>query len=264
MASEKRPEILYDFLLIDRERLHVLHSQLFPEARPPEGAETRTAVAALMEVLRKLAYSGMICPDPTVAALMEVLRKLAYSGMICPDPTVAVTGNLLLLQGRLGILDFELCDGLFSLLPDVVQASRDPYPGDLFRRRPPQRSSAEQKPSDFFAKVAALAPESVTVLMKHADVSVWGAARRKTLFSATGQLAMQSGPVLPGDWSMLAIVDVPLTGTEGEIDGLSDFVEGLLRGLEGMRSVIGMPKQCLGVTPLAVFRRLLPSTPFKS
>ena len=239
MASEKRPEILYDFLLIDRERLHVLHSQLFPEARPPEGAETRTAVVALMEVLRKLAYSGMICPDPTVAA----------------------SGNILLLQGRLGLLDFELCEGLFSLLPDV-SPQQDAFSGDLFRRRPSQRP--EQKPSEFLKKVSGLVPDSLTVLMKHADTSVWGAVHRKDLFSSSGQLAMQSGPVLPGDWSMLAIVDVPISGAEGEIDGLSRFAEGLLRGLEGMRSVIGMPKNCLGVTPLAVFRRLLPSAPFKS
>ena len=239
MASEKRPEILYDFLLIDQERLHVLHTQLFPEQEARNMPETRA----------------------TVAAQMEVLRKLAYSGMICPDPRVAVSGNLLLLQGRVGLLDFSLCEGLFSLLPDVTP-QQDAFSGDLFRRRATSRP--EQKPSEFLKKVAGLVPDSITVLMKHADMSVWGAVRRKSLFSASGQLAMQSGPVLPGDWSMLAIVDVPVSGVEGEIDGLSRFAEGLLRGLEGMRSVIGMPKQCLGVTPLAVFRRLLPSAPFKS
>ena len=239
MASEKRPEILYDFLLIDQERLYVLHSQLFPGQPSAAGPETRAVAAALMEVLRKLAYSGMICPDPTVAA----------------------PGNILLLQGRVGLLDFDLCEGLFSLLPDVAP-QKDAFSGDLFRRSSPQRP--EQKPFEFLKKVAALVPDSVTVLMKHADMSVWGAVRRASLFSTSGQLAMQCGPVLPGDWSMLAIVDVPVSGAGGEIDGLSRFSEGLLRGLEGMRSVIGMPKQCLGVTPLAVFRRLLPSAPFKS
>lgn len=238
MASEKRPEVLYDFLLIDRERLHVLHSQLFPE---------RHAAAA------------PACSP--VSALLEVLRKLAYTGMICPDPTVAASGNILLMQGRIGLLDFDLCEGLFSLLPDV-SLQQDAFSGDLFRRRPSQRP--EQKPSEFLKKVAGLVPDSLTVLMKHADTSVWGAVHRKDLLSSSGQLAMQSGPVLPGDWSMLAIVDVPIGDATGEIDGLSRFAEGLLRGLEGMRSVIGMPKNCLGVTPLAVFRRLLPSAPFKS
>ena len=238
MVSEKRPEILYDFLLIDRERLHMLHAQLFPELH---------------------AAAAPACSP--VSALMEVLRKLAHSGMICPDPTVAASGNILLLQGRIGLLDFDLCEGLFALLPEVAQ-QKDAFSGDLFKRR--HSPQPEQRPSEFLKKVANLVPDSVTVLMKHADMSVWGAVRRESLFSASGQLAMQSGPVLPGDWSMLAIVDVPISGVEGEIDGLSRFAEGLLRGLEGMRSVIGMPKQCLGVTPLAVFRRLLPSTPFKS
>ena len=239
MASEKRPEILYDFLLIDQERLHVLHSQLFPETgRQTDAPETRAAVTALMEVLRRLAYSGMICPDPTVAA----------------------SGNILLLQGRVGLLDFTLCEGLFALLPEVVP-QKDAFSGDLFKRRPTQRP--EQKPSEFLKKVAGLVPDSVTVLMKHADMSVWGAVHRKSLFSTSGQRAMQSGPVLAGDWSMLAIVDVPISGSgEGDIDGMSRFADGLLRGLEGMRSVIGMPRNCLGVTPLAVFRRLLASAPF--
>lgn len=270
MASEKQPETLYDFIFIDQPRIRSLYTQLFTgflaerETIASEsnrrgrslqaGGDPFGSIASVNE--QEVSDSSASRIDPHDLVLKDVLSRLSELGMICHDPAGAAPGNFLLLKGRVGIVDFSLCQGLLSLLPDILGiAEEGPSPRNKQRARADRN---ERKLATLLQKISALVPWSVTVLLQNDDVTAWGAISKEALRADPGHIMLKSGPVLAGQWYMLAIVDVAPNDEAGTITGLSEFAQGLLDGLASIRVAVGKPDHCIGVTPLLVFRELLP------
>lgn len=265
---EKQVEVLYDFIFIDQPRIRSLYAQLFTgflaeiETITSEsnrrgrnlqaGGDPFGSIASVNEQEVQESTANHI--DPHDIVLKDVLTKLSELGMICHDPTVAIPGNFLLLKGRVGIVDFSLCQGLLSLLPDILGMVNEPPSPHHKQQKKVDRN--ERKFASLLQKISALVPWSVTILLQSDEVTAWGAISKEALRADPGHIMLKSGPVLAGEWYMLALVDVAPNSEAGAITGLSEFAQGLLNGLASIQVAVGRPSDCIGVTPLLVFRKL--------
>lgn len=270
MASEEPKATLYDFLFIDQARVHSLYAQLFSGLLA--GVDTLTGEQykyawsiragsnhlAALSSRREAAEDNRRAEhiDPHDLVLHDVLVALQEQDMICRNPGEAQPGSLILLHGKLGVLDFKVLEGLVALLPEMARLSESASP-----RSGKSRKKAEFAFAGALKKIAEVVPWGVTMVMQNAEVTAWGAINRDLLRADPGHMILQSGPVLSGEWYMLALVDAPLLANSNTIEGLPEFHQGLLSGLVAMRAAVGMPADCLGVTPLLIFRKLLPANP---
>ena len=270
MAQEEPGAILYDFLFIDQARIRSLYAQLFSgflagmeklvAQREKSGLSLQIGGAPIAAGIksneREASRNSAEHIDPHDLILHDVLEELSDRGMICRSPHLAVPGNLVLLEGKVGILDFKTVEGFTAMLPELLHTLSPPG-----RRKGGGNQAEVKRIASLIRGFAALVPWGVTVLFQNDAITAWGAIKREALRAEPGNLVLQSGPVLTGEWSMLALVDVPPHAARNTIDGLPDMPASLLESLDGMRDAVGMPNTCLGVTPLLVFRKVLPPLP---
>lgn len=267
MESEEPRAILYDFFFIDQERVRSLYAQLFSGLlagvdmltgeqhkhvwQMRAGSNNLAALISQRESAEDVGKTEHISPHDLM--LHDVLAALRERDMICRVPASASPGSLLLLHGTLGLLDFKLLEGAVKLLPDMARLN------DNAGQRGKTRKKADFAFAGALKKIVEVIPWGMTMVLQTAEVTAWGAINRALLRADPGHMVLQSGPVLPGEWYLLAVVDAPVSPTSNTIKGLPELHQGLLSGLAGMRAAVGMPEGFIGVTPLLIFRKIPPA-----
>ena len=261
----EQPDVLYDYLYIDRVRLESLYTQLFSGllaeteklsskggsksisaqvGGDPFGSLSKTSGKETQQTL-----SSRLSPHDLI--LDDVLNKLRELDFICSDPLQARPGNILLLQGKAAIVDFSIFQGFIKLLPLLT-----PDAGGK-NKAAQQARKIQEKALNFVERIAAMVPWSLTVLMQTESITTWGGVRKEDLRADPGHLALKYGPMLAGRWHMLALVDAtPGLEEDAGIQGLPEMFSGLMTATEGIRDMAGRPVFCVGVTPLLIFREL--------
>ncbi len=278
MASEKLPTSLYDFIFIDRSRVQSLYAQLFSgllseietlaTESHDQGHEMKAGgspVGSFSSTRKKeVSESQSEKTDPHDLILKDVLGGLHDTGFICQDPLKAKPGNIILLKGAVSILDFKLYDNILKLMPSFFElAQHDSGAKNHQTKKARQQAASNQKKmaktmESVLSGMADMVPWSINVIMQADKVITWGGIQKEHLRDEPGALMQKHGTVLSGDWYMLAIVDAIGPTSSVIPDGFPDFIAGITTIVDSMKDVAGRPDDFMGVTPLLIFRKLMP------
>jgi len=275
--QEEQPTSLYDFIFIDQVRVKSLYAQLFTgllseiESLASENSGKSTSVQVGGDPFGSVnrtssenaSESSTNRIDPHDIILQDVLGKLHELNFICSDPLKAVPGNIILIQGTVGILDFGFFQNFAEILPAMLQFnSPKNQHGKKKTLADKQQETSTKQLAELFKKFASLVPWSLTVLMQSEIVTSWGGIKKEDLRADPGHLTLKYGPTLSGTWYMLALVDTIPGGEEQDKDiiNMPDLFDGMMQAFKGMRESVGRPSSCMGVTPLLIFRKLVKGT----
>jgi len=171
--------------------------------------------------------------------------------MIAKEDTLPRAGSLILVSGRVTIVDLQAVRPLFDMYTDLIAIGKAPLP-DWGAAKPSDR----KKMLSMLIKYLDSAPLGVQLVFETPTASLWGTINPKNLRESVGDLNIKHGPTLSETWHMLAIVDVVGSATKPRTAGLPDFLGGLLQASSELLKLLGKPATAVGVTPLLLFRKL--------
>ncbi len=196
----------------------------------------------------------------------EMINRLDELGFIHRDLNVDMLGNLVLLKGRLGIVDIGVAKELIN--PALNFHIKDLQKDNKTKKLAQELKSNQKDMVDFFSAL----PFSLeaTLLVNDGNVDeetgipyaneVWMTLNRDEMVGSPHDLNFKHGQYLAGQWYVLGILDaLPFDGftfntTESELR------EGIGTLIKLMKEMVGRPETSFGITPIAIFRVLTPTT----
>lgn len=224
--------------------------------------------------------------DPFWSNARELLDALDDNDLIMRDLKNAGLGSIILLSGEMRITDLTLLRSLWGL-QSVRKLMRTGLERngviDRSESRQARRAKGRQKTDtevplppeqEMLLEMLPVLPHSLTVTVGGNTYSGWGNLREEFLVATGADIVMKHGETIPGEWSMLGVLDAqPDEGGQGDVDAnnLVDFtdasrlIDHSLVGQFGsimspiFRILLGRPGTHYGVTPLLIFREISPN-----
>ncbi len=276
MESEERKATLFDFLYIDFDRVNSLYSQLFSgllsvieqvaSETITSGTDLRLGPSSFGTTRRseqKESESRVDRLNPHDLILSDVLQGLVQNNFIQTDVSQAHPGNLVLLNGRISILNFEAYRHIINIIPNFPM----PTVGGMThteKKHRKQQEKEERKVHEFTSNIikliSELVPWGLQIIMQTSSLTAWGALRTENLRELPGNITLKMGPTLTGNWYLLGIVDVVGPPEQELPANLTPQIQGMIDAANTIRSMFGRPDNHLGVTPLLIFRKLSSQT----
>lgn len=195
----------------------------------------------------------------------EMIDRLDELGFIHQELSEDILGNLVLLKGRLGVIDIEVTKELFEPALNV-------YLKELNEQNTPEsRKLAKDLKSNLkditslfkgipFGLEAKLLHKTGTKNDSGVDLcnEVWMTLNRAEIVGSPLDLNFKHGEFLAGDWHVLGVLDaLPFDGFTFDTDP-NEFRDGIVTMLNMVRTIAGRPETAYGITPIAIFRVLRP------
>lgn len=263
--DSQNTDSLFDFIYIDKQRVSSLIAQLF-------GAGVITSVKQTtsdsdknnksLELNVKIA-KARIGFDETLTSSQErlfdaawslplnLLDRLSEMDMIKNDLSGLKIGDIALATGLIKVFDVGM---VHKLMPAAKLIARQNKNKNQIKKEQQELDTAEQ--------ILKVLPQSIQIDMATVEGrGVWMTVSPDHLTIPTGDLMLKYGPIIPGQWHVLGILDAhahdlletpeaPYPTSENEIRNSMDVV-GMM-----IRMQIGRPSSSFGITPLMIFRKI--------
>lgn len=203
--------------------------------------------------------------DPLWSNALSLLDFLEERHLIQRDIAEASIGNFVLSSGSLSISDLQLMHRTWQL-PSVKKLMRSGVT-PTGQNRQQRRAGAGQPAPDFlelFTDLVSILPHTIQASLT-GDAEIWCSLHQQGMTTDASDITLKHGTVIPGEWSVLGILDAR-PGAMAPSDDL-DFSDGEEMAIKMMtviaplaKNLLGRPPRCYGVTPLLLFREISGAT----
>lgn len=271
VQEEQKVDSLFDFLYVDKEKVAYLYSQLFPEglmigydvSSSEDDKQTNTIglskiVKAGVDVTQTSTQSQTHRFDTQWSAAIVLLDKLSESNRLKKsDITEATLGDLVLIEGSLQILDFDLIKK--GLVPFLDTAE------NIISRQSNTAKKNFKKEADMIKgmmKFISCVENAVNINLLTNNETVWASSKREYFNISPQSICLEHGSSITGKWNLLAILnEAPDNDFQSIKDSVSNIKGNKLTDIfnkisDGFREFTGRGENCYGVTPILLFREL--------
>jgi len=266
-------KFLVDFLYADRPRLAVLASQLFDDGHLTSlKKSSQTGVDSLLKVnggtpgvaggetssTDKVQESIERQFDATWSAPLNVLRALQAEGLIIDEVQNAALGQIVLVRGSIQVIDVRLLQKLWR---PVTKSQDAKVLAEAKTEADKRKAKAAAKESGNLVELIELLPHALQLHVRSDGIGCWATLDPAQLTINTADLAFKHGPLIPGEWIVLGILDAkPNSPTAGLIEALehvkSALQLGMVQVLNGLREGFGRGPDDYGITPIVIYRTI--------
>lgn len=267
-----REEFLVDFLYADRPRIASLSAQLFDDGHL---TYTKKSSGITAEVAGKI--SGGIPGiargettgsdktnesierqfDATWVGPLNVLRELNAQGFITESIDSALLGQTVLITGEIQVVDLRMVQKLWR--PIMMQEASKA----MATAAKAQRAAVAQAQSEVksIVEIVEQLPHTLQMRINSLGQRFWGTLDPEQMTVNPSDLAFKYGALIPGEWSVLALLDAEPSLAEADsimavVEAEGQFLPGMLQMLGGLRTMFGRGTTEYGVTPLAIYRKI--------
>lgn len=214
--------------------------------------------------------------DPLWTNARAFLDYLAQRNLINRHLNDASIGQFVLVTGNLTVLDFIMLRGMWKLpsMQHFIKKENSPVSdaiptGNRKERRAQNshyKSTTEAKPEpteiDLALELMDVLPHSIQGRMWTDQGEMWTTLNETCLVTTPSDILLKHGLQLPGEWSMLGILDaypydasdLVIPSANGE---MSDVLPAFLSILSPLtRGMLGRPEGSHAMTPLLIFREV--------
>lgn len=214
------------------------------------GARTATSESAMQGAERTY--------DPLWTNARAFLDYLAQRDMIHRDVYSSRIGQFVLMKGTLSIVDVAMLKEGWKL-PTFRRAAGVPLaPAKPVKNR--SASDPDVNAIEFAFEMLGILPHSVQAVVASPSATVWSNLRAECLATSSGDLLLKHGLVIPGEWSVLGILDAQpdIVSEDSDTvfapDGTQMAAQLMTLFAPLTRRLLGRPEEAFGVTPLMIFR----------
>lgn len=256
---------LFDFFYVDRERVSSLTAQLFgagviTSVRQTESEGDKASKA--LELSVKIAKAKFGAEDSFTTSQerlfdaswslpLNLLDRLQEMSMIKTDIDNARLGDLILASGHIKIFDVAMVQ---QMMPAAKKLARSGGKGPAAKQHAHNLDMAEE--------IVKFLPKSVQIEMADTEGNLlWTSVNPENLTIPPGDMMLKYGPVIPGKWHVLGLLDAHQDGEWEDPDAPypqtnNEFKESMSGLSMMMRMQVGRPENSLGITPLMIFRKI--------
>lgn len=198
----------------------------------------------------------------------EMINRLDELGFIHKELNDEMLGNLVLLEGRLGVTDV-------GVVRELVEPALNFYIKDLMKKNTKETRELAKTLKDNSKEAITMVkgvPFGLEAKLlhhtgKHDEETgialcneVWMTLNRQELLGTPTDLNFKHSEFLAGNWYVLGVLDaLPFDSFTFNTDP-NEFRDGVLTIIKMMREFAGRPQTAYGITPIAIFRVLKPKT----
>jgi hypothetical protein len=272
--NEATTNYLFDFVYLDRDKIGSYYAQLFNDgvltSIKRSSSSQDTSVNSLGVGAPKLLIGGEMRNTEAVGEgleqqfdtawtiPLEVINELDRSGYIVPDLHAASLGQIVMFKGRIQIIDLRMVQELWE--PILTMQAKN---GQAAAKTQQARKAAtmELEEAKQMIKVISKLPHTMQMRAFGPDAQLWSTLNPSALTINNEDLAFKHGATIPGEWMVMGILDAKPDSDEemsfpeniGEVEG------GMLQLMVALRFLFGRKLTDYGITPIAVFRPILPA-----
>ena len=202
--------------------------------------------------------------DPFWANARAFLDRLDELNMIQTNIELANMGQFVLCSGNLSITDLKLAERTWRL--KSVQALMKQ--GQVVENRKQRRSKSGNQSSnpnqiDMVIELLSIMPHTIQAKIS-GTTDVWCSLGEEGMSTLASDITLKHGTNIPGLWYALGILDAKPEELDDDDDEV-DFSDGqeiaakLMVSLGPLaKNLLGRPDDCFGITPLLIFREVIP------
>lgn len=270
MAPEEAAEnYLYDFIYLNHDALAFYNAQLDGDGMLTSSVVTHSTgekmkqniggsvkiVQGSHEESSHYGSSRQNSFDTSKSLPLNVMREMNRRSLIQSDIESAQVGQAVLFSGRMQIVDLALISGI---LQPALQTELDKMPEQTAaQKRARQKKAAE---NEALVKMFQSLPELLQIRLFDDEKSAWCTVRHADMMVDSFSLAMKHGVTVRGEWHVLAVLDALPEDSELDMKAfeyMTDVDNGYFTALLHLRGMMGRRFNEYGITPLAVFRKLV-------
>jgi hypothetical protein len=254
---------IYDFIYVDRARVSLLYTQLFPQGilttvktTSQQSFSDVKNLGTDIKVIKAEAQSAeggvegiehMF--DASWSVPLEVLSRLQALSIIRTSLRETALGGIVLAEGFLRVIDYA---GMKDLWDPIMKMAG--------RNLPKVKNSQGLKPSEI-VEIMKGVPQSIHAQFLSGEGFLWSSLRPSDLVIPADDLVLKHGGAISGKWRILYILDAYADEAKPPDDsGWSggELTDGELSAMHGIRVAIGRPAGWFGIIPLMIFRVVNP------
>jgi hypothetical protein len=261
LVSPKTDSLL-DFLYVDRDRLQSYAAQLFnagvlTTTKTIDQTTSQSAGQIGVPGTNLSINGGSISSqeqlfDSSHTLPLNVLDRLDELGHIRDGVGATALGELFLVHGRMRFIDYKIIQKSWDCIHNATIQEQQSKGQHL--------SNAQKAVLKNNFKILESLPHSTELTFHTGTESLWSCLNPCHLRVDPATLAFAHGTAIPGEWTMLAILDARPYDEEEELENLvkmpivREMQLGMHQALEGIRGILGRPYTFFAVTPVLVFR----------
>lgn len=265
-------ESLFDFFYLDNRKISSFYAQLtgngsiesYKEIHSVSDEKSMEATVGVPTVTGgKLGTKGLANSggerfyNATDTMPREMIDKLDDLGFISRGLNEGNLGKLVLLRGKLGIVDV-------SMLRGVVEPALNFYLKEA-------RTSTDKEERDDAKELAKVKDDLITFIKNvpfaiqsrflveenESIQEVWMTLNRDELSTPTHDMNFKHGEFMAGEWHLLGVLDaLPNDDFQYESENDSDLQNIIRNFVDQLKNMAGRPKTSFGITPIAIFRNI--------
>ena len=210
--------------------------------------------------------------DPLWVNTLTLLDYLETNSLISRTISTSEIGQFVLTSGSTRLNDFSLLKASWDM-PSVKRLLQNSQPNKT-RNGPKNQGNNNRDLLAFLQDMLRTLPHTFQLLMDTGSENVWAILGEESILAQTSEYSLKYGGVLPGNWSMLGILDaVPLDGYVWNKDepfdtsmhptfvDQSPLLDVLLTVTQLSQNLLGRRLDHYAMTPLMVFREIGSITP---
>lgn len=273
---------LTDYFYADRPRLHTFLTQLFPE-----GNLLQTKTASRKGFSTDGIGKGGLPPiaefnlrggknvedaierqyDAAWSAPLNFLTEIARKSLLRDELDGASLGQIILLRGHLQVVDFNTLHQLWKPMRKIILEEFIAQQQGLLNRT--QRRSKDSKIQfdqarkqqadeiDLTGSILTALPALIQLKCFNERYEAWGTLNPQHMLCSPSDLAFKFGPGVPGQWTVVGLLDAKPHEENPISETNTDLEKGLLTAMSQMRLYLGRPASAWGITPLLIYREVL-------
>ncbi|MFU2052924.1 hypothetical protein [Bordetella hinzii] len=267
-------DFLYDFLYVDKPRVHSWLAQLFDEGvlktfkHSSSTSDTSEGTVGIKAVVQGgLKHNGTVTEgqervyDAEWSLPILLIDRLDEIGHITKDIVSARIGDLVMVAGRMELTDVQTLQKMWSPAIKLMIAEQK-----VTHANKQEVAKLKETLAHFGEAISAMPPDAQLYMRDRTEVAVWASLRAEHTIINTSTLALAHGAAIAGQWMMLAVLDSKPDWENpfaegGPMINTSDMAETMHAVLNLVRKLAGRSAGAYGVTPIAIFRPVLRATP---
>jgi hypothetical protein len=196
--------------------------------------------------------------DPFWTTPLRFLEYLEKRGLTRRNLRSARIGQLLLVRGRITILDM----GLLKSLWKIPEAKENALKSAIMGNPGGEPNAIERSVNVFFQMVEHLPHAVQCILDIQNDLRAWALLQEDFIAGSSSDLALRYGLGIDGQWSIVGIVDaLPADQEESQLTlkaattaVIGNAIGGEIAQVAEIARKMGRPADAFGLTPLLIFR----------
>lgn len=270
-------ESIFDFIYLDNTKIRSFYAQLTGSGAITSRKNTSAtsddstaefsgsipAVATAKSTFKNTAGLGSEdIFDASVTMPREMIDRLDELGFVNRDIDPEILGNLLLIEGRLSIVDVSVIKGFIEPTANFM-ASSMPNTTSSHKKKKDEFNKLMTPMLQFIKEVPYALEGKLLVDTGHTGENdiplcdeIWMTLSRSEMINSAHDINFKHGEFMSGKWYVLGVLDaVPFDGftyhtEKNELRDLISQTTGMLK------EQFGRPNNAFGMTPIAIFRVL--------